>query len=269
MKPGPIVAIGGGEMGRPGYGLETIPIDEAVVALSGKRRPNLLFLPTAGRDDPGYVAVVERYYGERLGCEVKPLWLYREPKTESRNEPPRFLQSLTSEVTASIRYRAEALIDWADIIYVGGGNTVQMLKRWRAFGVDQLLTQAHRDGKVLAGISAGAMCWFRFGLTDCWHHVKPPVGTVCRGLDLTPGMFYPHMNTEPHRKELLKQALQRTGGVGYAADDCTALVIEGDAYRIVRSKPTARFLKTFWLDGTYTEQSVPNSGPLALLGKHG
>jgi peptidase E len=63
-----IVAIGGGEIGR----LETLELDAEVVRLTGKRRPRVVFLPTATADDPGYVAIVEQHYGQRLGCEVSP-----------------------------------------------------------------------------------------------------------------------------------------------------------------------------------------------------
>lgn len=71
-----IVAIGGGEIGRPGYPVETLVLDAEVVRLTGKKRPRVVFLPTATVDDAGYVAVVEEHYGKRLGCEVVPLPLF-------------------------------------------------------------------------------------------------------------------------------------------------------------------------------------------------
>lgn len=137
-----IVAIGGGEIGRPGYPVETLSIDTEVVKLTNKKKPNLLFLPTASKDDFGYTKVVEDYYGKRLGCEVEPLYLYSKP---------------TLETLKRAVYRA-------DIIYVGGGNTLSMMTMWRKTGLDKVLLQA--EDKIFAGVSAGAICWFRGGLSD-------------------------------------------------------------------------------------------------------
>ncbi len=139
-----IVAIGGGEIGRPGYPIQTLPIDKVVVALSGKPKPHLLFLPTASNDDPAYNDVIENYYANHFGCTVDTLRLSD--------------KSSCSEM--------EQKVASADIIYVGGGNTLRMMNLWRKTGLDKVLKQAGMKNKVLAGISAGAICWFDAGLSD-------------------------------------------------------------------------------------------------------
>jgi hypothetical protein len=97
-----IVAIGGGEISRPDQPEGTLALDAEVVRLAEKRRPRLVFLPTATHDDAGYVAIVEEYYGRRLGCDVSSLLLYDRAVSDA-------------DIERSIRS--------ADIIYVGGGNT--------------------------------------------------------------------------------------------------------------------------------------------------
>lgn len=136
-----IVAIGGGEIGRPGYPIETTAIDKQIISASGKMNPNVLFVPTASTDSSGYCEVFRQHYGKRLGCTVTVLNLYSEP-TEAAIEQE---------------------IDNADIIYVGGGNTLKMMTLWRRMGVDKLLANAYENGTVLCGLSAGAICWFEAG----------------------------------------------------------------------------------------------------------
>ena len=132
-----IVAVGGGEIGRPGYSIETAKIDKEIIKLSGKKRPKFLFIPTASLDADDYVKVVNNYFGNKLGCVIDVLYLVN--KKISRRE-------------------IENKILNSDIIYVGGGNTFKMLKLWRKLGVDKVLAAAYKKGIVHSGVSAGAIC---------------------------------------------------------------------------------------------------------------
>ena len=132
-----IVAIGGGEIGRPGTKIETLEIDEEILRLSGKKNPKLLFIPTASGDSAGYIDVVETYFGIKLGCTVDTLLLWGTDLSERE---------------------IEKKIESADIIYVGGGNTLSMIRLWKKLGVDTLLQNAAERGVVLSGVSAGAVC---------------------------------------------------------------------------------------------------------------
>ena len=61
----------------------------------------------------------------------------------------------------------DQLLSWADIIYVGGGDTISMMQTWKKYGVDEKLKQIYeKDSAVLTGISAGAICWFYCGHSD-------------------------------------------------------------------------------------------------------
>jgi dipeptidase E len=100
---GKIIAICGGEIGRPGTKVETNAIDKEIIKLSGKKNPLLLFIPTASSDSESYYEVVKKHFGKKLGCRTDVLYLIKDKntKTEIRNK-----------------------ILSADIIYVGGGDTL-------------------------------------------------------------------------------------------------------------------------------------------------
>jgi len=140
-----IVAIGGGEIGRPEHSIETLKIDREIIRLSGKKQPKFLFIPTASIDAGDYVKVVNSYFGKKLGCAIDVLYLVNR-KTSYQEIKNKILNS--------------------DIIYVGGGNTLKMLKLWRKLGVDKILAVAYKKGIVLSGVSAGAICWFKYGHSD-------------------------------------------------------------------------------------------------------
>ena len=141
---GKIVAIGGGEIGRSGYPVETTEIDQEIIRLSGKSKPRMLFIPTASSDSESYYNVVKNHFGTSLSCKVDVLYLLV-------NKPSR--KEIEEKILSS------------DIIYVGGGNTLKMMKLWRKLGVDRLLKAAYDKGTVLCGLSAGAICWFEYDLT--------------------------------------------------------------------------------------------------------
>ena len=142
---GKIVAIGGGEIGRPGTKIETLEIDTEIIKLTNKKNPKLLFIPTASNDSTGYYDVVKNYFGKKLGCDVSVLYLINETHTK---------KNIENKILSS------------DIIYVGGGNTLKMMTLWRKYEVDKILKKAYDNGIVMTGISAGSICWFNFGNSD-------------------------------------------------------------------------------------------------------
>lgn len=231
-----IIAIGGGEMGRPGTKRETMCIDEEIVRRTGKKKPKLLFVPTASDDHAGYSALVQKYYGS-LGCTVETLLLTRAAPTKKQ---------------------IAAKILGADIVYVGGGNTLKMMKRWRAHGVDRLLRQAHRRGIVMAGLSAGSICWFREGNSDSRKSVNPNAPYIkVRGLGLLPALHCPHYDTEKGRAASLKKMMETTSGIAIALDNCAALEVVGSAYRILRSKKPPMHTRCFGVAARTIGSSLP------------
>ena len=238
MPKGAIVAIGGGSIGRKGPATTT-PIDQAVIDLTGKKNPRALFLPTAQRDPEDYIQAFVTQY-QKLGCQTDTLYLY--DKMPSRSQIDNFLEE-------------------ADLIYVGGGNALRMLNRWRQLGIDHLLCQAHARGTVLAGISAGAICWFTAGLTDCWHlDHNPATALVAKGLNLIPGLCNPHYHTETWRPDRVKQVLQKRPMISLGIDDNAALVVEDQEFSILTTQSEAWAYRTFWRQGHYYEERLPTRG---------
>jgi len=234
-----IIAIGGGEIGRPGTQIETESIDKEIIQLSGKSNPKLLFLPTATehtKNYNGYIEVIEAYFGKKLGCKVDYLLLKGKPSS------------------ADIREKIFA----SDIIYVGGGNTLRMMNLWRRLRVDSVLQQAQEKGKVLCGVSAGSICWFSYGQSDSWKMANPKNPYIrVTGLGLIPALHAPHFTREPARHKDLKSITKRTTEVGIALEDCCALEVVGNEYRILISKPQAKAYKCYWKAGKYHQDVIP------------
>jgi dipeptidase E len=228
-----IVAIGGGDMSAG----ETLAIDEAVVRLTGKSTPRALFLPTASFDADGYYESFQRIYGQNLGCETDVLYLwkgYSQDEIESKIQETKWnVQPHTWEYRGDPSHVQRA-IGLADLVYVGGGNTRRMVELWRSIGVDRMLREAAERGAVLSGLSAGCICWARYGNTDAAlteRLGKPTMRMDC--LDFLPISLCPHMSREGFRVEEFKAMMRETPGVGIGLDDGCALEYVDGKYRFI------------------------------------
>ena len=134
-----IIAIGGGFGRNPRHN----KIEKYILNQSDISNPNILFIPTASAENDNYIV---NFYDcfSKLNCQPNHLNLFKRTP------------------------RLDGLINKADIIYVGGGNTKSMLGVWREWKLDILLKKAYLNGKILCGVSAGAICWFDNGITDSW-----------------------------------------------------------------------------------------------------
>jgi dipeptidase E len=190
-----IIAMGGGGFsdGRRGRGL-----DEYVVAQSKNDRPRVCFIPTASGDAQVYI---DRFYRAfaNLGARPTHLTLFMPQKT---------------------RLGIADFLAGQDIIYIGGGNTRNLLILWKAWDLVTALKRAYESGVIIAGISAGALCWFQSGLTDSY----PGRLTALKGLGWLRGSFCPHFDSEPKRKPIYRRLID-SGELpgGYAVDDGVAL----------------------------------------------
>lgn len=242
--PGIIVAIGGGNIRTRG----TAAIDREIIRLSKKNHPKLLFIPTASSDSERYWMHVQEYFGEFLKCKTDVLFLIKEQPSKEQ-------------------IRAKILA--ADITYVGGGNTLMMMRLWRRLGVDKLLKTAYENGTVLSGISAGAICWFDSGHSDSmsfynsrkWKYIN------VKGLGLISGIHCPHYNSMtlgvPRRKHF-KEMIKKTAALGIAIDNnCAIEFIDGKFYRVIRSKSCARAYAVYKKGGEVISQQIPQRDGLA------
>lgn len=230
-----IVAIGGGEIEVTGQLSETFAIDKEIVRLASKDVPKLLFIPTASGDAKGYCEKVLRYFGDSLGCSVDFL--------------------LLSEVLDQESIKKKVFS--ADIIYVGGGNTLKMMRIWSEFGLDQILNEAEKRGKVLSGLSAGAICWFKYGHSDSnkLENSESPYIRV-EGLNWLPFLLCPHYDAELERKPDLREMMKEVDEVAIALDNSCAIEIIDSNYRILTSRQGAVARKIFWLNDEYYEEVI-------------
>jgi peptidase E len=206
-----IFAMGGG-----GFTMEPANplLDDFVLSLAPVPEPRVLFLPTASGDQSAQVNAFAARFAERP-CVPEHLSLFR-LRDSTRSLPEIVLAQ--------------------DIVYVGGGSMRNLLALWRAHGLDELLAAAWRRGTVLAGLSAGAMCWFQAGITRSSGPPEP-----IAGLGLLEGSLTVHADGEPERLPVWLESL-RAGTLpgGWALDDGVGLLFRGRRVaRAVSSRPGA------------------------------
>lgn len=221
-----VIAMGGG-----GFLMEpdNPALDLYVLRQARTARPAVTFLATARGDSDSCLA---RFYAAFCRHDCRPSHL------------PLF------ERTPNLR---DHLLR-QDVIYVGGGNTRSMLAVWRDWGLPDLLREAWEGGAVLAGVSAGAICWFQYGITDSW--AEKLVGLECLGL--VEGSCCPHYDGEAERRPTF-HALLAKGDVqpGVALDDGAAIhLVEGKIHRAVASRPKARAYRVQVRDGAVLEEPL-------------
>jgi len=241
-----IIAIGGGEIRTRG----TAPIDREIIRLTNKKHPRLLFVPTASSDSERYWKHVRGYFGGFLKCKTDVLFLLADGISKKK---------------------IERKIRWADIIYVGGGNTLQMMRVWRRLDVDKLLRTAYENGTVLSGISAGAICWFDSGHSDSMSFSNPRNWKYInvRGLGFVKGVHCPHYNSRtrgvPRRKDF-RDMIRRTGGIGIAIENnCAIEFIDGRLYKVMTSKDYAQAYRIYKRGGQVLTERIRQQEQLAPI----
>jgi dipeptidase E len=205
-----IIAIGGGSFTvEP----DNPRLERYVLARTRKRNPKVCFLGTATGDTDPYVA---KFYAAftKLGCRPTHVPLFA--------RTPDLRKVLLSQ----------------DAIYVGGGNTKSMLAVWREWGIPSILREAWRRGIVLTGVSAGAICWFKTGITDSW--AGRLAALPCAGF--LPGTCCPHYDSEKERRPAVHRLVaSREVSATLALDDGAAAHFVGRTMvRVVSARPKAR-----------------------------
>jgi len=203
-----IVAIGGG--GFSDHEVLT-PLDQYLLDLTGKDRPRVCFLGTASGDSERYAAKFYRAYAPV--AIASDIVLFGAPDTS-------YVDRLTDQ----------------DLVFVGGGNTANLLAVWRLHGVDRLLRDAWQAGTVLAGISAGAICWFEASQTDSFG---PQLASLRDGVGLLPGSAAPHMAADVQRRpRFIAEIAAGSLPDGYGIDDGAAAHFIGtNLERVVTEVP--------------------------------
>ncbi|MBQ5782362.1 MAG: Type 1 glutamine amidotransferase-like domain-containing protein [Oscillospiraceae bacterium] len=210
---GRIVAISGGDL------KSTKALNQYALDLCGKSNANVLFIGTASDDAPPYINNFKNAYSQ-FDCNVKVLSLVAEQYEASR---------------------IDDLLNWADVIYIGGGDTVRMMEVWKQYGLDEKLkTIYHNDSAVLTGISAGAICWFSCGHSDSESFYRDDWQYVWADgmLDIFHAAFCPHYNEEG--RDSFDTMLKEKQLVGLAMENDTAFVVNGFEQYHIRCNPDAK-----------------------------
>jgi dipeptidase E len=222
-----VIAMGGG-----GFSMEPENplLDQYVIKQARKTRPSVCFLPHATDDAVRYTFRFFKAFTQ-LDAKLSHLSLFHPEIAD--------LESFLME---------------QDVIYVGGGNTKSMVALWREWRLDDFLRKAYENGTVLAGISAGANCWFEQCSTDS----VPGQLKVLACLGIIRGSFCPHYDGEAERRPSLHKLLSEDKIVsGYAADDgAAAHFIDGEFACAVSSRSHAKVYKVGKVDGQIAEEAI-------------
>jgi peptidase E len=212
-----IIALGGG-------GFSTEPenplLDLYILEQSDKKNPKICYVPTASGDSDICISWFYNFF-EKRECQPSHLSLFKPPTRD-----------------------LEGFLLDKDIIYVGGGNTKNLLALWKEWGLDTIMRKAWEQGILLAGISAGSICWFEEGVTDSFGDILEPLN--CLGF--LKGSNCPHYDGEADRRPSYHELVASNKiKPGIATDDGAAIhYIEQDVFKIVSSRPNAKAYKVYY-----------------------
>lgn len=222
-----IIAMGGGGFSQEP---ENPLLDTYILQQSHAARPKVCFIPTASGDAEGYI---QRFYRAFSVYDCVPSHLSLFQNT------PKDLEDYLME---------------KDILYVGGGNTKNMLLLWKAWNVDKYIRKAWENGVILAGLSAGSICWFQEGVTDS----LPGELTRLECLGFLQGSSCPHFDGEVDRRSSYHRLLQEQKiGSGIAMDDGVAVhYLEDQIFRVISSRTLAKAYQVSYVSQQVIESEI-------------
>lgn len=223
-----IIALGGG-----GFSMEPENplLDFYILNQVSGKTPKICFIPTASGDSDHYITRFYNFF-EKQNCVPSHLSLFK-------------------PITRDI----EGFLLEKDIIYVGGGNTKNLMALWKEWGLHIILRKAWDKGIVLAGISAGSICWFDEGVTDSYGDGLEPI--TCLGF--LKGSNCPHYDGEVERRPAYQKLIEtKKIQAGIAADDGVAIhYIDQDISKIVSSRPNSKAYKVYLDNGVKEKELQP------------
>lgn len=203
-----IVACGGLGDDDAGGRLVQFALDQ-----TGKERPRVCLVPTASSELPAYILPFYENLGTHAECSHVSFFPW--PRDDLRDH-------VLSQ----------------DMVFVSGGNTANMLAIWRVHGFDSIIREAWEQGVVLAGSSAGMICWFEAGVTDSFG---PQLDGMRDGLGFLSGSACPHYDGEERRRPVYQELVANGFPPGLAADDGVGLHFVGtELAEVVSARDGAR-----------------------------
>jgi len=242
-----IVAIGGGNYSLDDesnlYNLKEI--DEEIIKLSNKQHPRLLYIGFNIKADY-YFSKIKKVY-QSLGCQCEYL---------------RF-NEFSNVKTLESKFKR------ADILFLPGGNTLAYMKSITRFKLSKYIINFAKQNKVVVGISAGAIMYFDFGCSDSKASNEVPRRySKVKGLGIQKGLIAPHyMNSDRvyDLPRMLKTCSKKT--IAFGIDECVALVIDNENYKVVKSNKNAKVFKCYYANKEYKSIEIRDDGKLIDLYK--
>lgn len=237
-----IVAIGGGnyaldDADKP-YNVEEI--NEEIVKLANKKHPRFLNIGFNIRSDY-YFSHMKKIFMS-LGCQCEYL---------------RFSE-FSNQKTVESKFKR------ADVIFLPGGNTLANMRQVRKYGLDKYLFDCASRGVVLAGISAGAIMCFEFGCSDSRQSFESSKRySKVKGLGIMSGLIAPHYSSSDRVYDLprmLKTCKKST--LAFGIDECAALIIDGNSFKVVKSRDDAKVFKCYLKGKEYFADEITQYGQL-------
>lgn len=240
-----VVAVGGGNLalGDPEKPYNLDEINDEIVKLVSKKCPRFLYLGFNIRADYYFSHLKKIFMAKGCQCEYLRFSEFDNLKT------------------------VENKFKRADIIFLPGGNTLEYMKKIRKHNLGVYIKVAAERGAVLAGISAGAIMCFEYGCSDSRKsEVVPMQYTKVRGLGIFDGLIAPHFSSSDRVYDLprmLKSCKAET--IAFGIDECAALVIDDDKYRVLRSNDNAKVFKCCIKNKEYKAVEINDNGEVFNL----
>jgi len=232
-----LVLIGGGDYGNaPEKPYNLKEIDEEIVRLSNKAHPRFLFIGFNIRANHSFGFMKKRYMELGAQCEYLSYLEFGNQKT------------------------VDGKFKRADIIYIGGGNTMSFMSKMKKFGLDEKVKEAAVQGKVIAGRSAGAIIISAFGSSDSRHYKLEEKFTSARGLGILNLFLAPHFSETKRPEDMPRIMKNKKKMVAIGLDNQCALVIEDKEYQVVRSNKNSNAFKMFYQKNEFVCKKLEENG---------
>ena len=237
-----LVLIGGGDSGtNPEKPYNLKEIDEKIVAITNKAHPRLLFIGFGIRANHSFGIMKKRFMELGAQCEYLSYLEFENKKT------------------------VEGKFKRADIVYIGGGNTMYFMSKMKKFGLDEKVKESAEQGKVIAGKSAGGIIISAFGSSDSRHYKDKDIFTSAKGLGLVDLFFAPHFGSSKRADDMLRIMKNKKKLVAVGVDNQCAIAINDEDFEIVRSCNNSNAFKMFYDGNEFVMKKLDENGKVSEL----
>ncbi|GIH03350.1 peptidase E [Rhizocola hellebori] len=200
-----IFAFSGVLTREPGERGSSVLVDFAIELGRRSERVRLTYLATALGDSREAIEFHSDRFADRDDVEFSVLKLFPQPNVAGMRE------HLLAQ----------------DVILVEGGSVVNLVAVWTAHGLPQILRDCWQAGVVLAGPSAGSLCWHTGGPTDSFRDELDPFTNGLGFLPFSNGV-HDDFDAQPRRDTYRAMVAQGVLPAGYATEDGVGLHYLGE-----------------------------------------